>query len=140
MEDFLASWQLSPDTTMPQIAHTALFSGLFLICLNALKRAGYIQWEYRRHRPTTLRVAWHGRWLLVTAGGFAFTSDLRKLFALDAKTGVELWSLETGSISAAPITYRVGGRQYLTVAASDLLVTFGLPDPDSAQPTNYKSR
>ena len=54
---------------------------------------------------------------LTTAGGLVFYGNLHGLFkALDAKTGAELWKLQLGSgIGAAPISYAVGGRQYVAV-------------------------
>lgn len=66
--------------------------------------------------------------LLSTAGGVLFGSDGPTLYALDAKSGEQLWSFDTGGhISAPPITYRVGGRQVVAVVAGQDLITFGLP-------------
>ncbi len=56
---------------------------------------------------------------LATAGGVVFggTAD-RYLFALDSKNGKHLWDIRlNGDISGAPITFEVGGRQYLAVGA-----------------------
>lgn len=52
-----------------------------------------------------------------TAGGLVFQGQIDGRFvARDAKTGKELWSFKTESpIVGAPITYRVNGRQYVTV-------------------------
>jgi alcohol dehydrogenase (cytochrome c)/methanol dehydrogenase (cytochrome c) subunit 1 len=54
---------------------------------------------------------------LSTAGGLVFYGNLHGFFkALDAKTGAELWKLQLGSgIGAAPISYAVGGKQYIAV-------------------------
>ncbi len=54
---------------------------------------------------------------LTTAGGLVFYGNLHGLFrALDAKTGKELWSKSLGSgIGAGPMTYAVGGKQYVAV-------------------------
>jgi PQQ-dependent dehydrogenase (methanol/ethanol family) len=54
---------------------------------------------------------------LTTAGGLVFYGNLHGFFkALDAKTGAELWKVQLGSgIGAAPISYAVGGRQYIAV-------------------------
>ena len=54
---------------------------------------------------------------LTTAGGLVFYGNLHGVFkALDAKTGAELWKMQLGSgIGAAPISYAVGGKQYIAV-------------------------
>ncbi|GJG86201.1 glucose dehydrogenase [Gemmatimonadetes bacterium T265] len=78
---------------------------------------------------------------IVTAGGLAFigaTLD-RQLRAYDVETGRELWrgALPAGG-KATPMTYAVGGRQYVAVAAGgdgalfgrgDEVVVFALPSP-----------
>ena len=46
-----------------------------------------------------------------------------------ARTGRPVWKFQTGgSIVAAPVTYSFRGRQYLTVAAADSIITFALPE------------
>ena len=54
---------------------------------------------------------------LTTAGGLTFWGDLHGQFrAFDAKNGKELWSSSLGSgIGAGPISYSVGGKQYVAV-------------------------
>ena len=56
--------------------------------------------------------------LLATAGDLIFGGDLEgNAFALDARTGQELWSFNTGGRIAAPaVSYSVGGRQYVAIA------------------------
>lgn len=61
---------------------------------------------------------WNGG-TLTTAGGLVFegTADAR-LVAFDAKSGELLWDTPTGTgVVAAPITYELDGKQYVTVAA-----------------------
>ncbi len=55
---------------------------------------------------------------LATQSGIVFHGNAAgKLFARDADTGEELWSVDTGStIMAAPMTYSVDGVQYVAVA------------------------
>jgi mono/diheme cytochrome c family protein len=56
---------------------------------------------------------------LATAGGIVFggTAD-RQFFALDAATGALLWQMRlSGDISGAPVTFEVGGKQYVAVGA-----------------------
>ena len=48
-------------------------------------------------------------------------------YALDAKTGKELWKANLGgSIVMAPITYQIDGKQYVSVISGHTLVTFAL--------------
>ena len=78
---------------------------------------------------------------IVTAGGLIFqggTMD-RTLRAFSAETGKELWSAELpASAHATPMTYEVGGKQYVVIAAGgsakvdeerqgDAVVAFALP-------------
>ncbi|PYN86035.1 MAG: PQQ-dependent dehydrogenase, methanol/ethanol family [Candidatus Rokuibacteriota bacterium] len=64
--------------------------------------------------------------MLSTAGGLVFHGDLKGWFkALDAKTGSTLWKFNTGSgVSAAPMTYELGGKQYVAVVSGR---TFSIP-------------
>ena len=54
---------------------------------------------------------------LTTAGNLTFWGDLHGVFhAFDARTGKELWKASLGSgIGAGPVTYSVGGKQYVAV-------------------------
>lgn len=61
---------------------------------------------------------WNGG-TLSTAGGLVFegTADAR-LVAYNAKTGEKLWDTPTGTgVVAAPISYQIDGKQYISVAA-----------------------
>jgi alcohol dehydrogenase (cytochrome c) len=57
--------------------------------------------------------------LTATAGDLIFGGDpFGMAWALDARTGKTLWSFSTGGgISSSPISYAVGGRQYMAVAS-----------------------
>jgi glucose dehydrogenase len=83
--------------------------------------------------PIKKQKAWGNKdelpWLggtLTTAGNLVFHGDVRGWFkALDARTGQELWKFNTGSgISAAPMTYEIGGKQYVAVVSGR---TFTIP-------------
>ena len=54
---------------------------------------------------------------LTTAGNLVFSGNLHGDFrAIDAKTGTVLWSKNLGSgIGAGPVTYSVGGKQYVAI-------------------------
>lgn len=87
--------------------------------------------------PRTGRIAWRRRYpgtsggggggVLTTAGGLVFTGDASgNLVAYDARTGEPLWNTRIGSVTNAPQTYMLDGRQYLLVAAGDRLYSFVL--------------
>jgi alcohol dehydrogenase (cytochrome c) len=83
---------------------------------------GKIKWEWKHPSPT-----WSG--VLSTAGGLVFTGDAEGNFiALDAATGKALWHFQCGaSVYSSPMSFAIGGKQYVTVAAGSALFTFGLP-------------
>ena len=68
---------------------------------------------------------------MVTAGNLVFigaATDAR-FRAFDAQTGQELWAGQLERMgNAVPVTYRArDGKQYVTITASDTVVTFALP-------------
>jgi len=71
--------------------------------------------------------SWGGT--LTTAGELVFfADDADSLEAVDASTGQPLWHFNTGqSFSASPMTYAVGGVQYVTIAAGSDVFAFALP-------------
>ena len=82
---------------------------------------GEVKWEFKFHTPT-----WAGT--LSTAGGLVFVGDMEGyLTALDAHTGKSLWRFQTGApIVTHPITYMLGDKQVLAIAAGSTLYTFSL--------------
>lgn len=60
---------------------------------------------------------------LTTAGGLLFYGNVYGILkGVDAKTGDILWTFQTDSgISQAPVTFEVGGKQYLTVVTGRLV-------------------
>lgn len=87
-------------------------------------------WEYRRE-PRTDNPAIGG--LLSTRSGLVFGSDQGNFFALDARSGKLLWSIETGgTISAGPITYSSDGEQFIAITSGGNLLAFALPGQESA--------
>ena len=99
-------------------------------------------WRYTQRAPNAGST-------LATAGDVVFHGDLNRRYrAFDAETGDVLWETILGSqITGFPVSYTVGGRQYLTVPVggaaifrmdnyapeleapigSNMLVTFALP-------------
>lgn len=99
-----------------------------VLALDAL--TGKKQWEYTRE--PSLDVGG----LLSTGGGVLFGSMSGRLFALDARTGRELWRVKTSDgTRAAPVTFLYDGRQMVTLASGHDIFTFGLPPTDAVQPT-----
>jgi alcohol dehydrogenase (cytochrome c) len=65
--------------------------------------------------------------LLATAGDLVFGACEGQLFALDAKTGSELWRVNLGGItSAPPISVTIDGHQAIAIAAGRAVFLFGL--------------
>jgi alcohol dehydrogenase (cytochrome c) len=66
--------------------------------------------------------------VLSTASGLVFAGGREGYFyALDASTGKVLWkAMVGGSVAAGPMTYAVGGRQYVSVPAGNVVFTFAL--------------
>ena len=65
---------------------------------------------------------------LATAGGLVFLGENGGTFtALDSSTGVPVWHFETGQpFRASPMTYMVGGKQYVVLAGQGGILTFAL--------------
>ncbi len=73
---------------------------------------GKIVWENKNFAPL-----WGGA--LTTGGGLTFYGTPEGyLKALDAKTGKEVWSFQTGSgVVAPPVTWEEGGEQFVAVVS-----------------------
>ena len=65
---------------------------------------------------------------MTTAGGLLFFGDDAQSFeAVGAQNGKPLWHFNTGQdMSASPMTYAVGGKQYVAVAAGSDVLSFAL--------------
>ena len=84
-------------------------------------RTGDLRWEFPV-QPLTFAG------LLATAGDLVFGGSFDGYFyALDAVSGRELWQIAVGGqVRAAPMTFAVDDRQYVTIAAGNVVYTFGL--------------
>ncbi len=73
---------------------------------------GKVAWKFDTDEPLIGGV-------LATAGGLVFNGEANGLFrAFDAKNGKKLWEYQTGAgVNAPPVSYTVGGKQYIAVAA-----------------------
>jgi alcohol dehydrogenase (cytochrome c) len=96
---------------------------------------GKLLWEHRH--PSRMDTNETGG-LLSTRAGVLFGSDMSELFALDSATGSRLFTFETGAkIWAAPITYSVDGRQYVSIISGHDLLAFSFQDPPREIAADY---
>jgi alcohol dehydrogenase (cytochrome c) len=71
--------------------------------------------------------SWAG--VLSTAAHLVFAGASGNFMAFDARTGKNLWHLQTGSaLYAGAITYMVDGRQYVLMPSGTTLTAFALAD------------
>ncbi|MCX6599904.1 MAG: PQQ-dependent dehydrogenase, methanol/ethanol family [Acidobacteria bacterium] len=82
------------------------------------------KWEF-----PLAKAPWSG--VLSTGGQVIFATDLDGyIMALESKTGALLWKFNLGyALKSSPITWEVGGRQYITMGAGSSVVSFALPKP-----------
>jgi outer membrane protein assembly factor BamB len=82
---------------------------------------GTIKWQHKVLTPP-----WGG--VTATGGNLVFGGTLEgMIFALNASTGERLWTFSSnGPVFASPISYLANGKQMVSIAAGDLIVTFGL--------------
>lgn len=82
---------------------------------------GERKWEFKMNDVTDAGI-------LTTASDLLFSGGREGYFyALDARTGTPLWkSTVGGAVASGAMTYSVGGRQYVGVAAGNSLFTFAL--------------
>lgn len=86
--------------------------------------AGALTWKY----PQAGRGHSSGGTMTTASGLLFFADDAQSLEAVDAQTGKALWHFDTGQdISASPMTYAVGGKQYVAIAAGSDVFSFALP-------------
>lgn len=66
---------------------------------------------------------------MTTAGGLTFFGDDAESFeAVDAQSGAPLWHFHTGQLMhASPMSFAVGGKQYVAIASGGDVFAFALP-------------
>ncbi len=86
-------------------------------------QTGEIVWEYKLYTKPQSGI-------LSTAGNVVFGgTNEGQFFALDSKTGAELWRANLGGmIVAGPVSYLSKGKQQITIAAGSALFTFGVEE------------
>ena len=84
-------------------------------------RTGQKKWKFEMRDVTDSGI-------LTTASDLLFAGGREGYFhALDARTGALLWKASVGgAVAAAPITYRIDGKQYVAIAAGHALFVYGL--------------
>ena len=89
-------------------------------------KTGKRVWEYPMTGPAE---SWAGT--VSTAGGVIFFGDDDgQLVAVDAKAGKHLWHYQMGEgLNASPISYAVGGKQFVAIASQTAIFSFGLHTP-----------
>ena len=87
----------------------------------------------RAMNPFTGKKAWDvpmpagGSGVLSTAGGLIFVGGGGGLLALDIDTGRALRNINIGQTTAStPMTYMVGGKQYIALPGTGVIVTYML--------------
>jgi PQQ-dependent dehydrogenase (methanol/ethanol family) len=85
---------------------------------------GDVKWKFPIVRGS------FGAGVLSTAGGIVFAATANgDLIALDSKSGKALWHFQTGAtINSSPMSYAVNGKQFVAIAAGNVLYSFALPD------------
>ncbi len=84
-------------------------------------KSGELKWQFKMADVTDSG-------LLSTATDLIFAGGREGyFFALDARTGTQLWKGNVGGqVSAGPMSYAVNGRQYVAIAAGSVLFVYTL--------------
>jgi alcohol dehydrogenase (cytochrome c) len=84
-------------------------------------RTGERKWEFKMVDVTDSGVLSTASDLLFAGGREGY------FFALDARTGEQLWRASVGGqVSAGPMSYSTGGRQFVAIAAGSTLFVYAL--------------
>ena len=95
--------------------------GTFLTAIDY--KTGKVAWQHKY--PTASFGPGNG--ILATAGKLVFAGDISGNFvAYNAANGKILWHARIGQVTNAPQTHMIDGKQYVLVAAGDMLYAFYL--------------
>jgi outer membrane protein assembly factor BamB len=84
-------------------------------------QTGDLKWEFKMTDFTDAGIVTTASDLLFSGGREGY------FYALDARTGALLWKFPVGGqVQCGPMTYSVGGRQYVAVAAGSSLFAFAV--------------
>ena len=84
-------------------------------------KSGELKWQFKMADVTDSGVLTTATDLLFAGGREGY------FFALDARTGAQLWRGSVGGqVSAAPMSYAVNGRQYVAISAGSALFVYAL--------------
>jgi alcohol dehydrogenase (cytochrome c) len=84
-------------------------------------KTGERKWEYKMVDVTDSGVLTTATDLLFAGGREGY------FFALDARTGEPLWKANVGGqVASGPMSYSVGGRQYIEIAAGSVIFVYAL--------------
>src|SRR5580658_4220428 len=84
---------------------------------------GERKWEFKMADVTDSGILTTATDLLFTGGREGY------FFALNARNGSMLWKANTGGqVSAGPMSYAVGGKQYVAIASGNALYVYGLKE------------
>jgi alcohol dehydrogenase (cytochrome c) len=84
-------------------------------------QTGQRKWEFKMADVTDSGVLTTGSDLLFAGGREGY------FFALDARTGEQLWKTSVGGqVSAGPMSYSVNGKQYVAISAGSVLFVYAL--------------
>ena len=131
----------SPDTGLFYINANRAFSVWYLYDIDekpegwgGTDRGGYTEALLQAIDVKTGAIRWSHKWegsggrsgLMSSAGNLVFAGDTSNNFvAMDAKTGEPLWHANlASSVSNAPISYELDGKQLVIVGAGDSLFAF----------------
>jgi len=90
-------------------------------------RTGKVAWRHSYVNSGAWGGTNVGHGLLTTAGRLLFAGDPSgNLVAYDPADGNTLWHTHLGEISNSPETYLLNGKQYILIAAVDMLYAFAL--------------
>jgi len=110
----------SPPTVRPKAGEPTPSAGIKALDLDT----GKTVWDFKIFQGSLTTG------VLATAGNVLFGAVRDgNLVALDAQSGAHLWHFQTGgNLSASPMSYAVAGRQFVAVAAGNVVYAFALPE------------